>query len=341
MNRKSDKHSPIRIDLALQGGGSHGAFTWGVLDRLLEEPNLRIEGISGTSAGSINAAVLASGYLKGGIDGGREALRDFWSKVSQAASCSPLQRSYWDILTGQWNLDNSPGYIAFDIASRFFSPYDCNPLMFNPLRTILQDSIDFECLKKSSIKLFVTATNVRTGQGRVFHNAQITAEVLLASACLPMMFQAVEIDGDPYWDGGYTGNPTITPLVTGCSASDTILVQINPVERKGTPSSAREILNRINEVAFNASLMKELRMIALFKAEVLEARGECARWAKMRIHRITSEPMHALGASSKFNAEWAFLTMLCDEGRKAAELFLQKHKKDLNVQSSFDLNTLL
>ncbi|OCH99193.1 alpha/beta hydrolase [Legionella jamestowniensis] len=331
----------VLIDLALQGGGAHGAYTWGVLDRLLEEPKLQIEGISGTSAGSMNAVVLASGYLGEGREGARAALEAFWQRVAEASQFSIFRRSLWDILAGNWTLDGSPLFMGFDLISRVFSPYDLNPSAFNPLQSILIESINFEKLASAPIKLFITATNVRTGRGRVFKNEEITPEVLLASACLPTLFQAIEIDGEAYWDGGYTGNPTITPLVKECLSSDTILVQINPVERAGTPKSAREILNRLNEVAFNASLMKELRMIAVLRQVVNSVKGEGRRWATMRIHRIASNKMVELGYSSKLNGEWAFFTMLRDEGRATAENFLKKQGKNLNQRSSFDLDSLL
>lgn len=340
MENKLQKNK-VLIDLALQGGGAHGAYTWGVLDRLLEEPWLVIEGISGTSAGSMNAAVMASGYVNDGAEGARKALHKFWSRVSEAARFSPLQRGILDIMLGQWTMDYSPSFIAFQLASNLFSPYDVNPMALNPLRDILAESIDFSLLSKSPIKLFVTATNVRTGQGKVFKNEEITSEVLLASACLPLMFQAVEIDGEAYWDGGYSGNPTITPLVKECQSSDTILVQINPVERQGIPKTSRDIMNRINEVAFNATLMKELRMIALLRKAITSSSGESARWASMRIHRITTVKMVKLGYSSKLNAEWPFLRMLFKEGRKTANTFLMNHGKALNKYSTFDLDSLL
>ena len=333
--------APVLVDLALQGGGAHGAFTWGVLDRLLEEPWLRIDGISGTSAGAMNAAVLADGHAAGGAEGACAALQAFWRSVSRAAEFSPLRRTPLDVLLGRWTLDYAPAFIAMDLASRLFSPYDLNPGGPNPLREILAQSIDFQRLARAPIKVFITATNVRTGRGRVFRNSEITPEVMLASACLPTLFQAIEIGGESYWDGGYSGNPTITPLVRECSSHDTILVQINPVEREGTPRTARQILNRLNEVSFNAVLLKELRMIALLR-QVAEP-GDCegARWANMRIHRIASEQMSTLGYSSKLNAEWAFLCMLRDEGRRAAESFLAAHDRDLGRRSSFDLAALL
>jgi NTE family protein len=337
---RSDR-DPVLVDLALQGGGSHGAFTWGVLDRLLEEPWLRIDGISGTSAGAMNGAVLVAGFAADGAEGARSALDAFWKRVSQSARFSPIRRSPLDIMLGRWTLDTSPFYLAFDLASRVFSPYDLAPRGSNPLRDVLAESVDFDQVKRASIRLFVTATNVRTGRGRVFRNAEITPEVLLASACLPTLFQAIEIEGEPYWDGGYSGNPTITPLVRECKSRDTLLVAVNPVERPGTPRSAREILDRLNEVSFNATLLKELRMIALLRQVADPGSSEGAQWAHMRIHLIASSVLSTLGASSKFNAEWDFLCMLRDEGRRCAEAFLSTHAGNLGKQSSIDLDVLL
>lgn len=336
MNRSS-----VLVDLALQGGGSHGAFTWGVLDRLIEEPWIEIAGISGTSAGAMNAAILANGWTAGGALGARQALEKFWRSVSRAAAFSPLQRSPLDRMMGRWSLDTSPAYLFTDLMSRLLSPYDLNPLGFNPLRKILDEHIDFERLAQSSIKLFVTATKVQTGRGRIFRNPEITADALLASACLPTMFRAIEIDGEAYWDGGYVGNPTITPLVRECRSQDTILVQINPIERKETPRSARAILNRLNEVAFNSVLLKELRLMALLRQVSEPTSPEIAMLGAMRIHRIASDTLAELGSSSKLNAETAFLTMLCDEGRRAAEQFLAAHGDDLGMRSTFDLTPLL
>ncbi len=338
MNARQD---PVLIDLALQGGGSHGAFAWGVLDRLLEEPWLKIDGISGTSAGAMNAAVLAHGYAKGGQEGARAALGHYWARVADAARLSPLQRSPMDIALGRWTMDTSPVFLAFDIAARLFSPYDLNPMGANPLLEILTECVDFEGLRQAPIKLFVTATNVRTGRGRVFRNAEITPQVLLASACLPTLFQAVEIDGEPYWDGGYSGNPTMTPLVRECTSQDTLIVAINPVERPGTPRTAREILNRLNEISFNATLLKELRMIAMLRRVADPGQSEGAKWARMRVHLISSPMMTELGYSSKLNAEWAFLSMLKEEGRRTAGEFLAANGGKLGRRSSMDLDVLL
>jgi len=332
---------PVLIDLALQGGGSHGAFTWGVLERLLEEPWLRIAGISGTSAGAMNAAVLADGWTEGGGEGARAALEKFWQRVSHAAAFSLLQRSPLDRFMGRWTLDTSPGYVLLDLMSRVLSPYALNPLDFNPLRGILAESVDCDRLAHSPIKLFITATSVRTGRGRIFRNAEITADVLLASACLPTMFRAVEIDGEAYWDGGFTGNPTITPLIRETDAHDSILVQINPRERPDTPRNAADILNRLNEISFNSPLMKELRMIALLRQVADPGTGEGARWAQMRTHRIMTDMLAQFGASSKLNAEWEFIAMLRAECRRASNEFLDAHGKDLGKRSTADLDVLL
>jgi NTE family protein len=333
--------TPVLVDLALQGGGAHGAFTWGVLDRLLEEPWLRIEGISGTSAGAMNAAVLVDGYAKGGAQRARSRLEHFWRRVSDAALLSPFRRSPLDILLGRWTLDTSPMFLAFDLMARVFSPYDLNPRGVNPLAQILADCVDFERLASAPIKLFVTATNVRTGRGRVFRNGELTPDVLLASGCLPTLFQAIEIDGEAYWDGGFAGNPTITPLVRECASEDTILVQVNPVERPGTPRTAQDIVNRVNEVSFNATLLKELRMIALLRQVSDAGNSEGARWAGMRMHRIASAMMTDLGYSSKLNAEWPFLTMLRDEGRACADSFIEAHGADLGQRSTLDLDAFI
>ncbi|MGL6112763.1 MAG: patatin-like phospholipase family protein [Rubrivivax sp.] len=331
----------LLVDLALQGGGAHGAFTWGVLDRLVEEPWLTFDGISGTSAGAMNAAVMASGHAHGGADGAKAALEDFWKRVSDASKFSPMRRGPMEMLTGQWTLDYSPMYLAAEMASRIFSPYDLNPLGNNPLSPILAEMVDFEALAHSPIKLFITATNVRTGAGHVFRNAQITPDVLLASGCLPTMFQAVEIEGEFYWDGGYSGNPTITPLVRECDSHDTILVQINPIVRNEVPRSARDIMNRLNEVSFNAPLLKELRMIALLHQVADPGRGEGASWAAMRLHRIATDRVTELTSSSKMITEWPFLCGLRDEGRRTAQLFLDAHAGDLGKRSTVDLDALL
>ena len=260
--------SPKMVNVALQGGGSHGAFTWGVLDRLLEDGRIGFEAISGTSAGAMNAVVVADGFMKGGPDGARQALEDFWQAVSREGAKSPIQRSPVNVLMGDWSLDTSPGYLFFDHLTRLASPYQLNPLNHNPLRDLLEAQINFDRVAAcDKMKLFVSATNVHTGRVKVFTCGEISPDVIMASACLPLMFQAVEIDGVPYWDGGYMGNPALFPFFDSCASSDVILVQINPIERKTTPRTAREILNRVNEIAFN---WKQLDVWFGAKADELE-----------------------------------------------------------------------
>jgi len=335
------KGEPLLIDLALQGGGSHGAFTWGVLDRLLEEDWLTIEGISGTSAGAMNAAVMAAGLATGGRQTARDMLEAFWRKTSEAARFSPFKRGPLDALKGNWSLDNSPSFVVMDLMARLISPYMLGGMAGNPLRDLLCELIHFPDLAEGPVKLFITATNVHTGQGRVFRKHEITADVLLASACLPSLYQAVEIDDVPYWDGGFAGNPTMTPLVQECESHDTFLVQINPVVRPETPRTAREIASRLNEISFNAQLLKELRMMALLRRVIDPGTGEARLWQEMRIHRITSDVMLTLGYSSKLNAEWPFLQMLFQEGRAATEAFGAEHLKDVGLRSTFDIDALL
>lgn len=338
---KVPKRDPVAVDLALQGGGAHGAYTWGVLDRLLEEPWLRIEGISGTSAGAMNAAVLVAAHAEGGAEHARAALEGFWQTVARVGELSPLRRGPLDIMLGRWTIDSNPFYMAFDFASRVFSPYDVNPTGLNPLRLVLSKCVDFDRLATAPIKLFVTATNVRTGRVRIFRNKDVTPDALLASGCLPFMFQAIEIDGEAYWDGGYAGNPAITPLVRECDSNDIILIPINPVERPGIPRTAREIINRVNEVSFNAALLKELRMIAVLRRVVNPGDDEGGRWAAMRPHMIASDLMTRLGVSSKLNPEWDFFTFLRDEGRRRADEFLAAHGDDIGRRSTVEIEKLL
>lgn len=333
---------PMRlVDLGLQGGGAHGAFTWGVLDRLLEEDWIEFDGVSGTSAGAMNAAVFVDGLEAGGRDGARAALERFWRKVADAGRMSPMQRGPLERILGLWTLDYSPAFLAMEAGARLVSPYDLHPMAGNPLESILADCIDFGRLARAGTKLFVNATNVCTGRGRVFRNAEITPEVLLASACLPTMFRAVEIDGQHYWDGGFSGNPSIAPLVRECRSHDTILVQINPIRRPEPPRTAREIQDRLNEVSFNAVLIKELRALALMREVVDPGTGDGRLLKAMRLHRIASDVMLDLGHSSKLLVEWGFFTMLRDKGRAAASAFLAAHGDDIGERQTMDLTEML
>lgn len=330
------------IDLALQGGGSHGALTWGVLDRILEDERLEIAGISGTSAGAMNAVVLAQGFHQGGRDGARDALAAFWRAVSDAARFSPVQRNWWNRLTSNFNLDRSPGYLYLDNMTRLFSPYELNPLNINPLRDLVASTVDFDRVNSCAIpKIFVTATNVRTGQARVFTQPHLSVETIMASACLPSVYQAVEIDGEAYWDGGYIGNPALHPLVDQTDCRDMVIVQINPMTRRELPRTGRDILNRVNEISFNSSLIKDLRAIQLLH-QLIDAEGiETERYRDMRVHLIhAAEELQDLDSSSKLNAEWTFLTHLHERGRAWAHQWLEANYDGIGVRSTFDLDAL-
>ena len=340
--RKVAEKSPKMVNIALQGGGSHGAFTWGVLDRLLEDGRINIEAISGTSAGAMNAVVVADGMMKGGADGARQAMDDFWQAVGREGAKSPIQRSFANKITGDWSLDTSLSFLFFDNLSRMVSPYDLNPLNSNPLRNLLEAQIDFERVAAcNKMKLFISATNVHTGRVRVFNCGEITADVVMASACLPFMFQAVEIDGVPYWDGGYMGNPSLFPFFNSCISNDVVLVQINPIERKTTPKTAREIMDRVNEISFNSSLMKDLRAINFVDRLIEDGKLDPADYSQVLLHRIDpGEEMLALSASTKINAEMAFLTHLRDIGREVASKWLEQNFDDIGKKSSVNIRKM-
>ncbi|MEO0882986.1 MAG: patatin-like phospholipase family protein [Pseudomonadota bacterium] len=343
MARKSaSRAKPRRFNLALQGGGSHGAFTWGVLDRILEDERLEIAAISGASAGAMNAVVLADGWVKGGREGARKALAQFWSRVGTAAKGSPVQRGPLGKWFNDWSLDASPAYIYFDMLTRLVSPYDLNPANINPLRDILIDQVDFEAVRAcDQIGVHISATNVETGRVEVFDRHELRPDHVLASACLPTLFQAVEIEGVPYWDGGYMGNPPLFPLFDHSDSDDVIIVQINPIERAGAPRKARDILNRLNEITFNASLLRELRAID-FVTRLLDAgRLEETGYRRVLVHMISHEQtLCGFGASSKLNAEGAFLKLLFERGREVADTWLDKHQKDIGKRSSVNLRDL-
>lgn len=333
---------PKTIELALQGGGSHGAFTWGVLDRLLEDDRIVMEGICGTSAGAMNAVVVAAGLDIGGKEGARQALDRFWSGVYKAGVISPFKRTWIDRVLGRWTLDSSPGYIFFDNLSRLASPYQLNPFNINPLRYLISSLVDFEHVRHAEgIKLFVVATNVRTGKQKVFHRQEMTVDMVLASACLPFVFQAVEINGEAYWDGGYMGNPALFPLVDDCRSRDIVIVQVNPLYREELPRTAPEILNRINEITFNASLIKEIRAIAILKELINNANLENQRFKDALFHRIHADSeLKTLGVSSKLNTEWAFLRHLHDIGYRSASNWLSEYYDDLGKRSTLDIESV-
>jgi NTE family protein len=330
------------VNLALQGGGAHGAFTWGVVDRLLEDGRLSFDAISGTSAGAMNGAALVSGMVKGGPEGARETLHRFWRAVARLARLSPIQGTPLDQLLYGSNLDMSPAYAWWDVATRFFSPYDLNPLDWSPMREIVERLIDFDAIRTHcSQRLFVSATNVHTGKMRVFSDKDITADAVMASACLPFMFQAVEIDGVPYWDGGYMGNPPLFPFYRTTDTEDVLIVQINPIERKETPRSAREIMNRMNEITFNSALIAEFRAIDFVNRLIDDGKlkhGGPDGYKKIRLHRVAAdEALKDLSASSKFNADWSFLTALRDHGREAASQWLDTHYAAVGKTGTMDV----
>jgi NTE family protein len=334
-----DGAGPKAINLALQGGGAHGAFTWGVLDRLLADDGFVIDGISATSAGAMNAAVVAQGLLAGGPAAARQALEQFWRRVSLMAAASPVQQSWFDRLFGGYSLDFSPSYQFFDFMTRLLSPYQFNPTDLNPLRDLLVDSIDFERLRAGGgIKLFVAATNVRSGRIKVFETRELSANVLLASACLPLMFRAVEVDGQHYWDGGYMGNPAIFPLIYNCDARDVVIVHINPIERRDLPTTARDILNRMDEISFNSSLMREMRAIQFVTDLIDTDRLKDGQLKRMLIHSIEAQDVMAgLGVSSKLNPDWDFLTHLRDVGRARADQWVQLNYARIGRESTVDV----
>lgn len=332
-----------KINLALQGGGAHGAFTWGALERIADDERIEVDGITATSAGSMNACCFAYGHMEGGNQGAKSVLLEFWKKVSAAGDLyNPVRRApegSWP-----WSLTNSAVYAAFETVTRVLSPYQLdNPLFeFNPLQDLLADTVDFAKLRRcTQTNLFVSATSVRTGKVRIFPTDEISLEVVMASACLPYLYKAVEIDGEAFWDGGYSGNPAIFPLFYHCSSRDVVIVHINPVVREETPKTADAINNRLNEISFNASLLKELRAVA-FVHKLLDE-----QWLKpeyrdrvkdMMIHSIRAdEPLQDLSVASKLYTDWEFLNDLRQRGYEETDRWLDQHFDDLNQRSSVDV----
>jgi NTE family protein len=332
-----------KINLALQGGGAHGAFTWGVLDSLLADPRLEIEGISGASAGAINAVMLADGLARGGPQEARKRLADLWRAVSSNGDLSDLERTVTNRLLSFVPYNGSPAQAWLDTLSRFWSPYEFNPLNINPLKNLVERFVDFDALRAcGGLKLFVSSTNVFTGRLRIFPREKITAEVVMASACLPMVFQAVEIDGIPYWDGGYMGNPAIFPFFRATDTEDVLIVAINPLERRQTPRTQNEILNRIDEITFNSSLIAEYRAID-FVARLIDQgrlpRGKGAgEYRRINVHRVALDSaFKELTADSKLDSDFTFFEMLRNGGQRAGRDFLSKHFDDIGVRSTVDL----
>lgn len=336
------------VNLALQGGGAHGAFTWGVLDKLIEDGRIDIKAISATSAGAMNAVVFAHGYSIGGVDGARAKLEEFWHEISIAGMLwSPVRSSPFERWMSWWNGDGhhhsglSPSFHAFQAMTHLFSPYQLNPFDFNPLKGVLEKVVDFPHLCRCPVtsRLFLGATNVRTGKIRVFKNDELSADVVLAAACLPYVFKAVEIDGEAYWDGGFVGNPPIFPLIYHGASADVVIVHINPLVRSELPVTSAAIFDRINEISFNSSLMREMRAVAFVSKLIDDGALDKERYRRMHIHSISDDDeMVRLGVATKLNPDWAFLCHLRDAGRARAAQWLDAHFSDVGERSSIDLN---
>lgn len=332
------------VNLALQGGGSHGAFTWGVIDEILADGRLEVEGISGTSAGAANAVLLADGLLDGGPKAASEKLGAFWKAISRDGNLPSAQRHILDRMFAAVPIDGTPMDVWFGAMQKMFSPYDLNPFDINPLKDVISHFVNFERLAASpGPALFVSATNVETGKLAVFERAKITCDAVVASTCLPTLFRAVEIGGVPYWDGGYLGNPAMFPLYRATTSEDILLVQINPVTRKGTPRTASEITNRMNEITFNSSLQSELRAIEFVSRLVEEGtlkRGrDKGKYKSIKVHRVAlDESVEGLTASSKMATDFEFLLGLHGAGRRACRRFLDTHFDKIGVQGTLNLD---
>jgi NTE family protein len=325
------------VNLALQGGGSHGAFTWGVLDRLLEEEKLQFEGITGTSAGAVNAVVLADGLAAGGREGAREALRRYWQKVSTLSSRGPLAPSVIDKANPDFGLEHSLGFIFLEPMTYFTSPYQINPFNYNPFKDLLAEAIDFERVRRqTAVELFLCATDVQTAKVKIFPGKDAGVEHVLASTCLPLLMQAVEVDGEFYWDGSYAGNPAIFPLVYECEARDILMVHITPAERPGVPTTSPAIMNRMQEISFNTALIREMRTIAFLNKLIDD--GRMGGGKRMLVHLIEAEDLiRGFSWSSRLNSDWDFLQHLHKMGRARADQWLAANFDRIGIESSVDL----
>ena len=328
-----------KVGIALQGGGAHGAFTWGVLDKLLEVDHLVADAMCGTSAGAINAVTCAYGLHVGGPAKAKELLEQLWRKVSQSGSF--FQPSSFDKIYSNGDMHNSPGYMFFNNLTQYMSPYNFNPFNYNPLRDILTDLIDFKELQLyNKKKLFICATNVKTNRAKIFSNKEITVDAVLASACLPLLFQAVQIDGEYYWDGGYMGNPPIFPLISNTSLHDIVLIKINSINISSVPTTARDIADRVNEISFNSSLINEMKLIhyrnELLRNGILKSDEKQNR--EIYVHTISGyDALSQLSYSSKMNTSWPFLLDLKERGRQTAARWIESDYKQVGIKSTFDV----
>jgi NTE family protein len=333
------------INLALQGGGSHGAFTWGVLDALLADGRIAIDGISGASAGAVNAVALSSGWAKGlaaGTDprqAARDSLARVWGEIARAGTLNSAQQKFFNTLWGGLPAELAPANIWASAMRSMFSPYQTNPLDLNPLRDILDREIDFAGLgRHGAPKVFVSATHVNTGKAEIFSGKRVTSQAVMASACLPMLFKAVEIDGKAYWDGGYSVNPAMTPLIEHCDSADILLVQINPLKRDHTPQTPGEIVDRVNELTFNASLLTQMRAIDFINGLIEDGWLQGTRCRSIRLHRVDGgEEIAGYAASSRTSADAALLEKLFDLGRSTGQHWLKRHYEDLGNSSTVNI----
>lgn len=327
-----------RMSVAMQGGGAHGAFTWGVLDRLLQEKDIVIEGVSGTSAGGMNAMAVAQGIIEGGNEGARELMNRYWQINADAGKTSIFKPGVLDILAGKYTMHNSPGFLMFDFLCKIMSPYQMNPLGTNPLKNIVEELFDFDKLNESTaVKVFLAATHVYTGKIKVFTNLEkeLCTEALLATACLPTIFAAVMVKGEYYWDGGYTGNPVIYPLIYDCDTPDIMLIKLNPTHRNRLPITAAEISDRMNEITNNTSIMREMRSMHFISHLIDGGYIEPGKLKRCHVHLIEDEAVFQdLGWSSKLNTDMEFLKHLFDAGRVAADKWLEKNYDKIGKETT-------
>lgn len=332
-----------RINLALQGGGAHGAFTWGVLDRLLEEKNLEITGVSGTSAGGVNGTLLVYGLLTGGPDKARDLLNQFWHNNSMMSLFSPLQPTPLDRMLSKGNMDYNPFYKFFRQLSSVLTPEQINPMKYNPISDLMNNLVDFDVIRKNDkIKLFLSAVNVKTSKIKVFDNSQICTEAVLASACLPYVFPTIEIEGEHYWDGGYIGNPALFPLFQNTDCSDLLVVQIDSTHYDKIPATAGEIIDRATVLGFNSSLMRELRAVNFVNEIIDKGFDDQGNLKKIHLHLVhTGDALLGLNSSSKMNTSWPFLTYLRDYGRSLAGEWIKKNYDRVGKETTFDVQSYI
>jgi NTE family protein len=338
VGQRPDRPAAKKINLALQGGGAHGAFSWGVVDHLLADGRLEITGISGASAGAVNAVMIADGLARGGPEEARRRMAEFWRAASTGGHLPPVQRAVTDRMLSMMPFAATPVQSWFETMARYFSPYDLNPFDINPLSDLIARSVDFEAIRQGDVELFISATNVHTGRLRLFARDKITADVVMASAALPFMFRAVEIDGIPFWDGGYLGNPAIFPFLQATDADDVLVVQINPVTRPQTPKTSSEILGRLNEITFNSALINELRSMDFINKLIDDGHLPPGRFRKLNIHRIDLGGLGTrLAGSSKLKTDFEFLDLLRRAGQRAARRFLDQHFDAIGDHGTLDL----